>query len=1136
MLGDGRARYRPVKEGSRLPHTGTFPDAGTVLLLLVVVVSMLLQPAAAQTWPTEWILIGSDGNENGPTDNFRDVEYAYYNYDDEYLYLRICMYDTAAFKSGGQDARFKWFIDLDNNLYKTGGGGGGNVIEGEYLLFVEDLNDDGVGEVYLLNDTDGDGSFNDDWGQSVGSPYKNETITNLSIAGYNISGKCVNMYVRCDNISDPVKVALLWVTDQENPNLDQAPTTDFPDSGIRLGPYCVQCRPKLLITKYDFPDPVKAGTNLTYTIIYENNGTLNATNVTVTEVYDANVTFVSADPLPDSGTNDTWTIPNLPVGLIFYINVTVRVSESVTNGTILHNFVNITSDEGGVNNHTAATLVVGAPVLEIAKSAFPAPVEPGETLTYTILFENVGDAAATNTILTDTLPAHVTYLSAAPKPNQTLNENRTLVWSIGLLPSDELRIVTITVTVDTPLPCGCDLVNFVNLTADGVDEVNHTEETKVVATPRLDISKFDYPEPVEAGGVLTYTIVINNTGCGNATNVTVTEVYDANVTFVSATPAPDTSNNNTWTFAMLNASESEVIAITVMVASPLPNGTLLLNYANVTSEQNVTNQIVISTTVISAPVLLVEKADWPDPVAAGKNITYVITYENLGNMNATNVTITEFYDANVTFISATPAPDPGTNNTTWTIGTLPPNGKQYINITVLVNDSIVTGTLLTNYVTITSEEGVEENDTEITEIGEAELVICKQDYPDPVVAGNNLTYTLCYENFGTVNATNTTITDVLPPEVTYLSASPEPNLTLNDSLILIWNIGELPPNEHHTITITVRVNVPHPGGIITDYANITADEKPEGNDTEETTIISLPVLELVKLDSPDPVRAGNQLTYTLIVNNSGTANATNVILTDLLCDPNISFVSSTPLPDDATNTTWTNASIAPGESWQILITVAVNGSLANGDIVYNCVNMTSDQTGILELWQDTRVVAPEIVGPKIGVDQNGPSLEPGDVICYTVWINNTGDVDATDNPGNEFEDPIPEFTTFTGPAQASSGTVQYNALNDTIIWNGNITAGGSITVTFCVTVDLDVPSGTTIISNQGTVYYDSDGDGENNAEKPTDNPVTEPYPDPTELPLSISEPVPALTSFGLIALISMISVIAALRIRLRKRR
>lgn len=296
--------------------------AVAVLAMLAVFVGIAQQPVAAQTWPTEWIFIGDDRNENGALDNFRDVEYAYYNFDDDYLYLRVCTYGTATLKSGNQDARFKWFIDLDNNMYKTGGIGGGLVVEGEYLLFVEDTNpENGIGEVYLLNDTDGDGSFDDDWGQPVGGTYVTQNITNLSIAGYRISGKCVDLYVRFANIniSAPTRISLIWATDQENPNLDQAPTTDFPDSGLRLGPFCVQCRPNLIITKYDFPDPVKAGENLTYTIIYENTGNLNATNVTIMEVYDANVTFLTADPSPDTGTNDTWTFPNLTIGGKHYI-------------------------------------------------------------------------------------------------------------------------------------------------------------------------------------------------------------------------------------------------------------------------------------------------------------------------------------------------------------------------------------------------------------------------------------------------------------------------------------------------------------------------------------------------------------------------------------------------------------------------------------------------------------------------------------------------------------------------------------------------------------------------------------------------------------------------------------------------
>jgi uncharacterized repeat protein (TIGR01451 family) len=1125
--------------------------AVAVLTMLVVFAGIALQPAAAQTWPTEWILISSDKNENGPTDNFRDVEYAYYNFDDEYLYLRVCTYGTATFKSGGQDARFKWFIDLDNNMYKTGGTGGGLVVEGEYLFFVEDANpENGIGEVYLLNDTDGDGSFDDDWGQPAGGTYVNQNITNLSIAGYRISGKCVDLYVRFVNIniSAPSRISLIWATDQENPNLDQAPTTDFPDSGLRLGPFCVQCRPNLIITKYDFPDPVKTGENLTYNIIYENTGNLNATNVTITEIYDTNVTFVNATPAPDPGTNNaTWTFPNLSIGGKQYINITVRVNDTVTNGTILTNYVNITSEEGVENNHTVDTVVfrVGVgeqPVLSIAKYAWPDPVEAGGTLTYTILFENIGTATATNTNVTDTLPQNVTFVSASPGPNQTYEDNHTLVWNIGNLTPNDHRTIKVNVTVNTPLHCGCNLTNFVNLTAEGLDDVNHTEETTVVSAPVLDLSKFDNLEPVEAGGVLMYTIYVNNTGTANATNVTVTELYDANVSYVSATPVPN-PGNNIWNFSTINASETKTITITVNVTAPLSNGTLLLNYVNVTSDQNVTNQIVISTTVRSAPVLIITKADWPDPVARGGYLNYTLTYQNTGNMNATNVTITEVYDTNVTFVNATPAPYSGTNNTTWRFDNLTPDGKHTINVTVRVNDSVTDGTLLLNYVNITSEEGVEEEDREATEVGEPVLVLCKQDYPDPVVAGNNLTYTVCYENLGSTNATNTNITDTLPPQVTFISASLKPNETANDNHTLLWNIGDLPSNERRNITINVSVNIPHPGGIISNYVNITADEKPEGNDTEETTVISEPVLELVKRDSPDPVRTGNLLTYTIYVNNTGTANATNVTVTELY-DSNVTFVNATPDPYDANNNTWANTSIAPGESWQITITVAVNGSVPNDEFVYNSVNVTRDQNVTAEQSQNTRVKAPVIVDPKIAVDQNGPPLEPGDVICYTAWINNTGGADSNDNPGNEFEDPIPAYSTYlSGSLQINdvlndddiTDGIGYDAANDTIIWNGNITAGGIIKIGFCVTVDTNVTPGT-VISNQGTVFYDSNGDGTNDAEEPTDDPVTAPLNDPTNLEVAPTMLVPAMTPVGMIALVGLLSAVAALSIGIRKRR
>ncbi|MEM3027570.1 MAG: hypothetical protein QW220_02445, partial [Candidatus Bathyarchaeia archaeon] len=86
-----------------------------------------------------------DKNENGPQDDWRDVEYAYYNFDSGYLYLRLECYANPGANWPSGDARYKWFIDIDDNLDISGG----NVNEAEYLLFVEDTNNDGSGELYL---------------------------------------------------------------------------------------------------------------------------------------------------------------------------------------------------------------------------------------------------------------------------------------------------------------------------------------------------------------------------------------------------------------------------------------------------------------------------------------------------------------------------------------------------------------------------------------------------------------------------------------------------------------------------------------------------------------------------------------------------------------------------------------------------------------------------------------------------------------------------------------------------------------------------------------------------------------------------------------------------------------------------
>jgi len=98
-------------------------------------------------------------------------------------------------------------------------------------------------------------------------------------------------------------------------------------------------------------------------------------------------------------------------------------------------------------------------------------------------------------------------------------------------------------------------------------------------------------------------------------------------------------------------------------------------------------------------------------------------------------------------------------------------------------------------------------------------------------------------------------------------------------------------------------------------------------------------------------------------------------------------------------------------------------------------------------------------------------------------ISNTGTADQNNNPGDEFEDFIPENTTYVaGSATASSGTINYNSDENKITWDGSISGESSVVLEFEVTVDPGLENGT-IISNQGTVFWDSNEDGINDIDK-----------------------------------------------------
>jgi uncharacterized repeat protein (TIGR01451 family) len=100
--------------------------------------------------------------------------------------------------------------------------------------------------------------------------------------------------------------------------------------------------------------------------------------------------------------------------------------------------------------------------LEISKADSPDPVTVGDNLTYTITVTNRGPDAATNVVVTDTLPSGVTFVSASPG---CVHSAGVVTCNLGNIPAGGFVTITIVVTVTAP----GTISNTATVTSDTLD-------------------------------------------------------------------------------------------------------------------------------------------------------------------------------------------------------------------------------------------------------------------------------------------------------------------------------------------------------------------------------------------------------------------------------------------------------------------------------------------------------------------------------------------------------------------------------------------------------------------------------------------------------------------------------------------
>jgi uncharacterized repeat protein (TIGR01451 family)/fimbrial isopeptide formation D2 family protein len=721
--------------------------------------------------------------------------------------------------------------------------------------------------------------------------------------------------------------------------------------------------------------PVAGGANFTYTILIANNGPSNAANVVMTDPLPAGILFVGVAVPAGSGfscsgppvnTNGivSCSNPNMPPTLApnapVPVTITARAAAGAAAGprTNTANVVTTTPepDPPGFGNNSGSvnqTVVVNAE-LTITKLAGNATdggptVNAGENLVYRIQVMNAGPSLAQNVQINDVLPANLTFVSLtgdngfAGACTHDANANSITCNNVtfGAVGTHNLNIVA---RVNPDAPAG-NITNTAIIANPGTGTAEvpvATADITVIRRADLQITKDDSPDAVLPGGLITYTIKVKNIGPSDA-GVGDFQVLDApfppgGTTLQGTITANGFDCNLGTTFPCINTAPLPVgatatIQYTVKVDANFNNGqpggsvnntaTVQIIGAAIGDPNANNNQSNTVTPVGPSADLQLTKTATPAAVIAGSTaaadtITYTINYRNNGQGDAINVQITDTVQANLLAVGTITAVGLSCNGTTPTpgvqfvctpnagafganlAGVLPFNAAGTITFQVRVPANVAAGSLISNAAKITSvgpnatpDPNTSNNTQGATSTvvnTSADLSITKTDAPDPVIAGQNLTYTITVNNAGPSDAQNVVISDELPASLSYVSA------TSNDASVSCTFVSNKVSCTKATfaaggpavvVTLVVRVDPNVAAGtVLTNPATVgssTSDPNTANNTATTTTTVQTDAdLIVSKVDNPDPVIAGTNLNYRITVRNNGPSDARSFVLTDTL--------------------------------------------------------------------------------------------------------------------------------------------------------------------------------------------------------------------------------------------------------------
>nr|WP_299382800.1 gliding motility-associated C-terminal domain-containing protein [Allomuricauda sp.] len=890
------------------------------------------------------------------------------------------------------------------------------------------------------------------------------------------------------------------------PNNDDGDQSEDDETSVTVAPQQADLSLTKIVVGNDLSPSV--GEEISFEITISNSGPDDATNVVVQDVLPSGFNYVlySATTGTYDDATGLWQVGTVANGS----NETLIIDVLVNNTGDFTNVAQITASDGfdidstpsnGVGAEDDQDEVVITPVavadLALTKDVDNNNPDVNTNVVFTITVNNSGPSDATNVVVTDQLPSGYTYVS---DDGGGAYANGTGIWNVGALANGATSTLNITATVN---PTGV-YTNVAEITAADQPDSDSTPNNGLLAeddqddaginpNPLVDISVTKTADDLtpNVGDQIVFTVTITNDGPNDATNVVVTDFLASGYAFVSAVPSTGVYEplNGSWTIGNLANGGTETLVVT---ADVLANGV----YTNIAELTDLTETDVDSVpannddteddqqTVEPVPVLvsdlvLRKSVDILSPLV-GEEVIFNISITNDGPSDVTGVEILDLLPDGYTYVSNSRTAGVYTPATgIWELNGVIPNGTtETLNIVATVNPSgdyfNVTEVFSSNNFdpnSVPNNNNVFENDQDsagTTPIPSSDLSLSKTvDNPTPDV-GTNVVFTISLANDGLSDASAVVVSDALPSGYTYVSDDSGGTYSSASGL---WNVGNLAAGSTINLNITAQVNASGDYNNIAEVISVIQldpDSTPGNNDPTEDdqaeqsiaprTVSDISVTKTANTLTPS---VGENIVFTVTVNNAGPNDATGVVVEDLL-NSGYSLVSVLPSTGVYYGITgsWDIGTLANGTSATLQITAQVqaSGNYSNTAELIALDTFDPDSTPNNNLNteddQDTVVAVPNGQADlELTKSVDNPNPNVGDVVEFTVSITNNGFSDAS---GVVVTDNLPAGYTYQSHI-ATAGI--YNS--GTGLWTLNGAIFNQSTETLVVLATVNTPTGAT---------------------------------------------------------------------------